>query len=387
MLVVAHAVQHVLSGSLPILLMFIRQELDLSFTELGVIVAVGNLTGGLAQAPAGLLVDKWGARRVLLAGYVLTLLSLSLFALSSTVPVMLVSRMIMGLGQATFHPASFPEMARATRHTGIGMGMALHSVGGTLGMAGGYSITVVLATWLGWRWALHAMVLVGAVLSVLFSLTYPSLPTDEDEENERPKRDTSTVTRGNDTRKQGWLPAVYLSAAALLSGAFGTSLSSFLPTYLTAARGATEAMAGGLSTLKLLSGTAGAFAGGKAGDVLNRSTVVLASAVLTTLLVLSLASLRLGTVGLLLILIALGFSQSMARPCLNALTSEIAPRGSSGGVFGLVFGAMALGASIAGPIVGHIADVYSLETAFISISFLYLAHGIMVKRVHRWITG
>lgn len=384
MLIAAHAIQHVLSGSLPILLIFIRPQLDLSYTDLGLIVAVGNLTGGLAQMPAGLIVDRYGARRVLLWGYLLTLTSLIMFALSSSLGPMLLSRLVMGLGQATFHPASFPEMAKATRHTGVGMGMALHSIGGTLGMAGGYSITVVLATWLGWRWALHTMVACGAVLSVLFALTYPRLP-DEPPDPVAPAGDIPSESTAG-APSPGWRPAIYLSAASMLSGAFSVSLTSFLPTYLTVARGATETIASGLSTIKLLSGTAGAFAGGKAGDTLDRSNVVLLSTGATAALVVVLTSLDLGTAGLLLTLVALGFAHAMARPCLNALTSEIAPRGRSGGVFGMVFGAMALGGSIAGPVVGWIADSYSLQTAFMAMSVLYLAHGVLIKWTYRHIT-
>ncbi len=385
MLLAAHAIQHTLSGSLPILLLFIRPEFGLSYTDLGLIVAVGNLTGGLAQLPTGLIVDKWGAKRVMLGGYVLTLSSMFIFASAQAMPALLISRLIMGLGQATFHPASFPEMARATRHTGVGMGMALHSIGGNVGQAGGYSVTAVLAAWLGWRWALHYMVAAGAILSIVFALYYPSLPDDDTGATlKQHKSDPESRAKEKD---HNWLPAIYLSAASMLSGAFGTSLTSFLPTFLTTTRGATEAIASGLSTLKLLSGTAGAFVGGRAGDLYDRSNVVLISTAITTLLVLVLAGVPMGSVGLILALISLGFFHTVARPCLNAITSEIAPRGRSGGVFGLVFGAMSVGASLAGPAVGYIADTYSLQAAFMSISILYMAHGLLIKRIYTRITG
>ncbi len=387
MLFAAHAIQHILSGSLPVLLLFVRPEFDLSYTDIGLIVAAGNLTGGLAQMPAGLIVDRWGARRVLLGGYALTLVSLFMFATAGAMSTLLVSRLIMGFGQATFHPASFPEMARATKRTGLSMGMALHSVGGNIGQAGGYSITVLLAALLGWRWALQTMILAGAVLSVAFAVYYPRLPDDDDSppaaEAKRPSSEPGKITQENES----WLPAVYLSVAATLSGAFGMSLTSFLPTFLTAARGASEAVSGGLSTLKLLSGTAGAVFGGRAGDRFDRSNVVLISTAITTLLVLILAGAPLGTVTLVLTLILLGFFHTMARPCLNAITTEIAPRGRTGGVFGLVFGAMAVGGSLAGPVVGYIADTYSLQVAFAFIAFLYMAHGILIKRSYAKITG
>jgi len=383
MLVAAHALQHIVTSSLPVLLIFIRQDLNLSFTDIGIILAAGNLTGGLAQFPAGLLVDFFGARRLLLIGYGFTLAGMFMFANAATIPAMIIARIITGLGKATFHPASFPEMAKASKYSGVGMGMALHNVGGSLGMSLGYALTAVLAGWLGWRSALQVLCVGGAMLTLVFAFVYPRLPVDEDEV--AAKRPAANATDTKSAREQPgvqWMPVIALAAAAALAGAFGNALQSFLPAFLTTTRGVSVAVAGAFSTITLLAGTVGSIGGGKAGDKYDRSMVVLISTVITTALVLVLAWTSVASIGLVVLLALIGVFRSVPRPGLNAITAEIAPRGKSGSAFGLVFGAMSLGGSITSPIVGYLADRWSMPVAFSLTASLFLIHGLVIRRLY-----
>jgi MFS family permease len=382
LLVAAHALEHILSSSLPVLLIFIREELKLSFTDMGIILAAGSLTGGLAQFPAGLLVDFFGARSLLMIGFGLALAGSFLFSSAATVPAMILARVVIGLGNATFHPSSFPEMAKASRHTGVGMGMALHNVGGSLGMSLGYTLTALLAGLFGWRGSLRVLCLAGAVLVVGFAFAYPRLPAGEDEAEKKPAAGAAGAGNARELPGREWSPVIALAAAAALSGAFGNTLQSFLPTFLTTTRGVSAAVAGGFSTITLLAGTVGSIGGGRAGDRYDRSMVVLISTVVTAALVLGLAWTPLGAAGLVALLVLVGIFRSIPRPCLNAITSEIAPRGKSGGAFGMVFGAMSLGGSAASPVVGYIADHVSMEAAFSLVAGFFLVHGLVIRRLY-----
>lgn len=398
MLVTAHAVQHILSAALPILMVFIRQDMALSFTDMGLIMAAGNLVSGLAQFPAGLMVDMLGAKNMLLGGYALTLGGLFMFARAETIPAMMLARVVTGLGNSTFHPASFPEMARASRHSGLGMGMALHNVGGNVGMSTGYLLTGLLASRMGWRESLSLMVLAGAALSVLWALVYPKLPADDAakaatspaaaaggqaERAEASTRSRLAATGARESALAQWMPTIVLAGAAVLSGAFGNSVTSFLPTFLTETRGVTEIAAAGFSTIVLAAGIVGSLGGGKLGDRFDRSAVVLVSTIATTILVLTLAWAPLSALALAALLVTVGIGHSVPRPSLNAITAEIAPGGKSGSAFGMVFGAMSLGGSLASPVVGYIADTFSMRTAFGAIAGLFLLHGLLIRRIYR----
>ncbi len=203
-----------------------------------------------------------------------------------------------------------------------------------------------------------------------------------DELAKKPAAETASSRPARELLGKQWLPVVSLAAAAALSGAFGNALQSFLPAFLTTTRGVSVAMAGAFSTITLLAGTVGSIGGGRAGDRYDRSLVVLIATAVTAALVLALAWTPLGAAGLVVLLVLVGVFRSIPRPCLNAITSEIAPRGKSGSTFGLVFGAMSLGGSLASPAVGYIADRWSMPMAFSLVASLFLVHGLVIRRLY-----
>lgn len=387
----AHAVQHLFAMCLPPLLVFIHNDLQFTWTQLGVIVAVGSITTGLIQLISGFLVDKLGVKRVLVAGFSLLLFGLFLLSRSQTLPMMILSQFFFGVGNSTFHPASFAEVSKATRGRGLGMGMALHNIGGNVGAAAAYSIAAVLATIMGWRSALITMISGGAALTLIFALKYEELPApDEDTEEsetaaasdgEVEKESSRSEVQTQEPAITIWMPVVIVAVAALLSGSFSRGLNTFLPTFLTTVRGSSPAVAGMLSTIMLLSGAGGSFLGGKLGDELDRRWIVLVSAIITALLVVGLVQLPITGVPLILILVAIGFALSVARPCLNAITSEACPTGKTGTAFGIVFGVMSLGGSAITPVVGYITDHYTLRLGFLVLAVSFLLHGILMMRV------
>ncbi len=396
LMAVAHAVQHIFAMSIPPLLVFIHADLHLSWTQLGTVVAVGHITGGLMQFMTGMFVDKFGVKRVLISGFSLLLTGLFLFSRSHTLPAMIACQILFGIGNSTFHPASFAEVSRATKHRGMGIGMALHNIGGNVGGAAAYSIAALLAVWLGWRDAILAMVSGGALLTLAFGLTYREMAAWEKETDQSGKaEDEAAVTRqkpaeSTDTQKgnenaspllQIWMPVLVVATAALMSGAFSRGFNTFLPSFLTTARGASGAVAGMLSTIMMLSGAGGSFLGGKLGDTLDRRRVVLASALVTAMFIMLLVQLPLQGLPLVLLLIAIGFSLSVARPCMSALTSDATPGDKTGTAFGIVFGVMSLGGSAATPIIGYVADHYTLQLGFVLLAVFFLGHGLLMQLV------
>ncbi|OLC37452.1 MAG: hypothetical protein AUH81_06020 [Candidatus Rokubacteria bacterium 13_1_40CM_4_69_5] len=131
-------------------------DLGLSYAAAGTIQTAYFWTYTVVQVPVGVIADRWGTRRVMLACTALLTLGVVAFALSATFAASITARMLVGLGAAAvWVPAMrlvsewFPpgEWARAT-----GMVSAGGGIGGTLGL--------LLVPWLasvwGWRWAYGA---------------------------------------------------------------------------------------------------------------------------------------------------------------------------------------------------------------------------------------
>ena len=67
----AHYSSHVMQLALPPLFPILHAVFGVSFTELGLVVTLFYVASGLGQAMAGVLVDRLGAHRLLVAGLAL----------------------------------------------------------------------------------------------------------------------------------------------------------------------------------------------------------------------------------------------------------------------------------------------------------------------------
>ena len=67
----AHFVSHYYILLLPPLFAFIRADYGVSYTELGLAIAVFNIVSAAFQTPTGFLIDRVGARFILICGLAL----------------------------------------------------------------------------------------------------------------------------------------------------------------------------------------------------------------------------------------------------------------------------------------------------------------------------
>jgi FSR family fosmidomycin resistance protein-like MFS transporter len=134
LLSLAHLLSDVHQGMLPVILLYQHEVLGLSLSQVGVVAGLYNLVISLAQPLFGYLVDRWGERRVALAGAVWVALMGGALGFAPSVGMLALLAGLSALGPAAFHPSGAAGVGRlATSRPGLSM--SVFFVGGTLGHA------------------------------------------------------------------------------------------------------------------------------------------------------------------------------------------------------------------------------------------------------------
>jgi FSR family fosmidomycin resistance protein-like MFS transporter len=166
---VAHLLTHYIELTYPTLAVILAAEVGLPIEQVLGWSLAGYLLFGLGALPAGLVADRVGGKRVVLAGMLLAGLSLLAAAVSEPGWPLAVCLAGMGLGVSAYHPAGIGLISRAVRARGAALG--INGIYGNVGIAFAPLATSVLAGAVGWRWTLAitgfvvlAVTTLGAVL-------------------------------------------------------------------------------------------------------------------------------------------------------------------------------------------------------------------------------
>ncbi|HEY9568421.1 MAG TPA: MFS transporter, partial [Thalassobaculum sp.] len=145
----AHFLSHFYQLVLPPLFPIMAEVYGLSFLQLGVIMTVASVSTGLAQTPVGFLVDRIGARSLLIGGLALYAVATAGFGLTGNYWLMLVLAALGGLGNAVFHPADFSILSASVDKSRLGRAFSYHAVSGNLGWAAAPIVMIALAQLFG----------------------------------------------------------------------------------------------------------------------------------------------------------------------------------------------------------------------------------------------
>ncbi len=228
-----------------------RAELGLTLVESGFIATMFNVMGGLVGILAGTMCDRYGYRRLGLAGLAILALAGLLGALAGNFALLLATRFLEGIGFILFTVSGSALIVSAAatprdRAKALGLWAAYMPAGGGIALL---LAPPVIAAW-GWR-GLWLVLALAAAASFALAARYAPSPKHGGIASLRLLSE-SLVRPGN--LAMAALFAFYVSQWA--------SVMIWLPTFLVDERGASAAAAALLTALMVLANAPGNVAGG-----------------------------------------------------------------------------------------------------------------------------
>jgi MFS family permease len=370
----AHGGSHFFQLVLPPLFPLLKAGFGVSYVELGLLMSVFYATSGLCQTPAGFLVDRIGAARVLAGGLALLALGAVLASLAPSYVMLLPAAVLMGLGNSVFHPADYAILGHHVTPGRMARAFSVHSVGGTLGWAVAPLFVAGLAAASSWRVALLAAGVIGFVLLALVLVHRELLETPTHRTPEGVG--TGTALAGH-LKVFTALPILLCFAFFALQSISFVALQGFMPLALTELHDLPMVMATASVTAFMLGSAAGTMAGGVLADRSGRHQRIILGGLALAAVVLLLVG-RLSLPGpLLLAFVALaGALAGLTTPSRDMLVRSAAPKGASGKVFGFVYSGLDLGATLSPALIGSFLDagrpgaVFAVAAGVMALSIL-----------------
>jgi len=336
---------------LPTLPLFVHRH-GLPLSGLGFMVATYSVATLLAQAVAGRLSDRWGRRRLMVAGLLLAAAGMAGFLLTVPPYWYILWRAVWGLGSGTTMPAAMAAVADLVPERARGRGYGWMMSASMAGLAGG-PLFGALAAQMG---GLSAPFWVGIPLMLLASLALllwmpRGTPTGV-------RSPPALMERGAHTRGHlGW----YLVNGAWtgLIGVYDTVWSIFLQRL-----GAPSWLIGLSWTVFAVPLFAGTFVGGRLADVAHRRRpLVIGAMMVESAVVLSFTLFR--NPGWAIAVSGLeGITAAVAGPSLNAAVMADADPSERGAVQGQLQ-AFGSGASLIMAVVAGYLLAWNLRAPFV----------------------
>jgi MFS transporter, FSR family, fosmidomycin resistance protein len=378
----AHFTSHFFQLTLPPLFPLLRDEFEVSYAALGLLVSLMYAASGIGQPVAGFLVDRWGARRVLLTGMAVLAGAMAAAALSPSYWLLVPAVLVAGMGNAVFHPADYAILNATVHPRRLGRAYSVHGIGGSLGYASAPVAIVALSGLWGWRGALLAAGAGGIALTALVA-----------SRGEEPPGPAAAQARGDGGARPGLLQDIrsILVAPILLAFAYfvlqATALigvHTFAVTALAAIYEAPLALATGALTAFLLGRTVGMVAGGVLADRTGRHDVVAGVGLSVTAGLMLLVAAPLPTPAALPALLAVaGACFAATNASRDLLVRSATPHGSTGKVYGFVYSGLDLGSSVTPFLFGWLLDRGEPRAMFAVVAGLLLVGILTVVQVRR----
>lgn len=354
--------QSVVSAVYPML----KDDLNLSFGQIGLITLVYQIAASVFQPVVGLVFDKRPYVGSLPMGMVATSLGIILFAFSMSISTVLIGVFLVGLGSSTLHPEA-SRITSLASHGRRGFAQSVFQVGGNFGSSIGPLLVAFFVAPYGRRYiACFLIVAAMAFLSMRTICRWYSahLAATRNRAAQSVRHIPRPLSAGRTIFTIGVIMVLIFSKYIYMA-----SLTNYYTFYLIDRFGVSIKTSQILLFVFLAATAIGTLAGGPIGDKYGRKPVIWAS--ILGAAPFSLAMPHCGLTLTIIMSFCVGFMLASAFPAILLYTQELLPN-KLGLVSGLFFGFAFGVAGVAAAILGYFADAYSIYAVYDACAFMPL---------------
>jgi MFS family permease len=370
LLVIAGCVNYLDRAALAVGNPEIRHALGFSYSEMGLLLSAFAWAYGLAQIPAGLAVDRFGARKTLGLGMVLWSVAQIGAGFVGTLSQFLAARVALGIGESPMYIGGTRICADWFEVKNRALPIAIFNSSSALAPAIAPPLLTVLMLAFGW----HVMFIVAGLAGFAVAIAWVTFYRSPAEANIAPEQ-VALIHAGDgaDIEHVGvsqvfWL-LKFRTSWGMFFGFFGVVYiywlyATWLPGYLETARHLSIAKAGVISAIPLAAGFVGAVAGGFLSDALGKKMEAaaacripaIAGLVVTGVVVMAAAYAQSSWLAVTLISIGL-FAINVSSSCGWALAAVVSPSNTVATLEAIQNIGGSLGGALAPLITGAIVQV------------------------------
>lgn len=360
-----HFVHDGFSDILYVLLPLWAREFDLTFAQVGVIRTVYSGAMAVFQIPAGLLAERFGERRVLVGGTVVTALGFFFTGWTGGFVSLLALLLVSGLGSGVQHPLSSTLVSKAYETGARRTALGTYNFSGDLGKVAVPAVVGLAAGLAGWRAASAAYGAVGIAAAVAVALVLTRLGAGEADPGRGP---------GGDGGRAGWGirdPRGFraLAAIGIIDSGTRTPFLTFLP-FVLIAKGVAPGRIGWALALLFAGGAVGKFLCGLLAERLGVIRTVVLTEAFTALGIVTVLVAPLQVA--LVVLVPLGVALNGTSSVLYGTVADLVSAEGRSRSYGLYY-TLTIGASALSPTVyGALSDVVGVPATLTVVSAMVL---------------
>jgi FSR family fosmidomycin resistance protein-like MFS transporter len=357
-----HLLNDLIQSLLPAIYPIIKGGFDLSFTQIGVLTLVYQITASLLQPVVGLYTDRRPLPWSLPFGMGSSMLGLFTLAFATSYPMLLAGGMLLGLGSSIFHPES-SRIARLASGGAHGLAQSVFQVGGNLGSALGPLLAAFFILPRGQNslaWFAFAA-LAGMVILTMLGRWYKR------NGHARPRRQGAVLRHPDLSKSQVGRAMAVLIALVFSKYIYLASFTSYYIFYLIKRFDLPTQTAQVYLFVFLAAVATGTVIGGPFGDRIGRKKVIWVS--ILGILPFTIALPYVGLLATVILSVLIGLVLASAFPSIVVYAQELMP-GRVGLVSGMFFGMVFGIGGIAAAVLGGLADTHGIEFVYRLCAFL-----------------